>query len=212
MLPQYLLPVRSLPTTITGKIDRQKLSRAVSQLTVVELQRWTGAPLVQSRLPSTRAEQMVHDMTSELLGLGNISMMDNFFSLAGDSVAAMKLVAMARRRGATLTVADVFNHPVLAELATVIRIDRRVVPKIIQPFELLLSGTKTAADVIREVADQSQVDPSQVVDAYPCTPLQEGLCALSVRDPRAYKARVVYKLKLTSRSVKSERPGRELWN
>jgi amino acid adenylation domain-containing protein len=195
MLPQYLLPVRSLPTTITGKMDRQKLSWAASQLTVVELQRWTGAPLVQSRLPSTKAEQMVHDMTSELLGLGDISMMDNFFSLAGDSVAAMKLVGMARRRGATLTVADVFNHPVLAELATVIQIDRRVDPNIIQPFGLLPSGTKTAVDVIREVTNQCQTDPSQVIDAYPCTPLQEGLCALSVRDPRAYKARVVCELK-----------------
>lgn len=40
-------------------------------------------------------------------------------SRGGDSIKAMKLVAMARTAGKKLTVADVFRHSTLADIATI---------------------------------------------------------------------------------------------
>ncbi len=48
--------------------------------------------------------------------------MSDFFSLGGSSLRAMRLVNAARRAGFELTVADIFNTPVLLDLAAVMRL------------------------------------------------------------------------------------------
>lgn len=194
MVPQYLLPVIDLPTTITGKIDRQRLGSVANQWTIEDLHRWAGSHRVEHRLPTTPSEELLYTMVSQLLGVPKCSMLDSFFELGGDSVAAMKLVGMLRRKGATITVAAVFDNPVLVDLADAMRLEPQLAVESATPFALLQSSSKPAADVMREVVEQSHLDHSQVIDAYPCTPLQEGLCALSVRDSRAYKVRVVCEL------------------
>ncbi|KAL3477784.1 hypothetical protein BJX99DRAFT_257156 [Aspergillus californicus] len=194
MVPQYLLPVVNLPTTITRKIDRRILSSVASQWTIEDLHRWTGSQRAEHRLPTTQREELLHTTVCQLLSVARCSMLDSFFSLGGDSVAAMKLVGMVRRKGATLTVAAVFKNPVLTDLANVMTLEPQRTVESATPFALLQSSSTSAADVVREVVEQSHLTPSQVLDAYPCTPLQEGLCALSVRDSRAYKVRVVCEL------------------
>ncbi|BCS23699.1 non-ribosomal peptide synthetase [Aspergillus puulaauensis] len=49
-------------------------------------------------------------------------------------------------------------------------------------------------NVLNNVAKQCNTSPDQVQDVYPCTPLQQGLIALSVTTPGAYMAQHVYKL------------------
>jgi aryl carrier-like protein len=41
---------------------------------------------------------------------------DNFFQCGGDSIEAMRLVALARYEDLTFSVRDVFQHPVLFDL------------------------------------------------------------------------------------------------
>ncbi|KAF9884280.1 hypothetical protein FE257_001910 [Aspergillus nanangensis] len=202
MVPQYLLPVTAVPTTITGKVDRQKLAQAGSQLTMDDIQRIAGARQAEHRAPSTENERLVSEMVCEVLSRSSVGMQDNFFDLAGDSVAAMKMTGLARRRGVALTVADIFNRPVLADLtARLVQVEGKKkkskatngTKMMEEPFALLLQGGD-ASQLLQEVAQQTQLHPSRIVDAYPCTPLQEGLCALSAQDPTAYKARVVCQL------------------
>lgn len=194
MVPQYLLPVAALPTTVSGKIDRQRLAQVAKQLTVDELQLLAGFKRLKHRDPATDTERLVCDMVSKVLaGVSAPSMADNFFELGGDSVRAMKLTGLARRHGFKLTVGDVFGRPVLADLAAGLVKTVQVTSQIQQPFALI--DGLGAADIKAQVAQQCGLDASQVLDAYPCTPLQEGLCALSARDPTAYKARVVCECK-----------------
>ncbi|KAL3480508.1 hypothetical protein BJX99DRAFT_244256 [Aspergillus californicus] len=194
MVPQYLLPVAALPTTVSGKIDRQRLAQVAKQLTVDELQLLAGFKRLKHRHPATDAERLVCDMVSKVLaGVSAPSMDDNFFELGGDSVRAMKLTGLARRHGFKLTVGDVFGRPVLADLAAGLVKTVQVTSQTPQLFALI-DGVG-AADIKAQVAQQCGLDASQVLDAYPCTPLQEGLCALSARDPTAYKARVVCECK-----------------
>lgn len=49
-------------------------------------------------------------------------------------------------------------------------------------------------NILNNVAKQCNTSPDQVQDVYPCTPLQQGLIALSVTTPGAYMAQHVYKL------------------
>ncbi|OJJ07311.1 hypothetical protein ASPVEDRAFT_76237 [Aspergillus versicolor CBS 583.65] len=194
MVPRYLLPVAALPTTVSGKIDRQRLAQVAKQLTVDELQLLAGFKRLKHRDPTTDTGRLVCDMVSKVLaGVSAQSMANNFFELGGDSVSAMKLTGLARRHGFKLTVGDVFRRPMLADLAAGLVKTVQVTSQIQQPFALI--DGLGAADIKAQVAQQCGLDASQVLDAYPCTPLQEGLCALSARDTTAYKARVVCECK-----------------
>jgi len=53
----------------------------------------------------------------EVLGLGEIGIHDNFFSLGGDSIKAIQVVARLRARGYQVRVPLLFQHMTIAELA-----------------------------------------------------------------------------------------------
>ncbi|KAL3470059.1 hypothetical protein BJX99DRAFT_264600 [Aspergillus californicus] len=191
MIPQFLLPMVALPTTASGKIDRRRIGTLLDQLTIQELKLAAGMH-VENRLPANEDERLVQKLTCEILGITSASMEDNFFHLAGDSVSAMKLAGLARHHNFKLTVKDIFEAPVLTDLAT------RLVPMtestvLRDPFGLLHNAVRS--DIITEAADQAQLNCGQITDAYPSSPLQEGLCALSMKDPSSYKARVVCRLR-----------------
>ncbi|KIA75688.1 nonribosomal peptide synthase [Aspergillus ustus] len=189
MIPQHLIPVAAVPTTYTGKVDRRKLGALLNKISPSYLSQLAGQRS-EYQQPANEREQLIHDMTCSILGLKSASMQDNFFNISGDSVAAMKMVRLASSNKVSLTVAKIFKYPVLKDMAA--QIGQRNDEPAANPvgrFGLLLNATPT--DVMREVAEQTHLDVAQVLNAYPCTPLQEGLCALSVRDQRAYKARIV---------------------
>jgi aryl carrier-like protein len=67
---------------------------------------------------NTEAERTLQRLWARVLNIeaGSIGLDDSFFRLGGDSIAAMKLVAEARKEGLQLAVADVFRQPRLERL------------------------------------------------------------------------------------------------
>ncbi|KAL4744529.1 hypothetical protein BDW72DRAFT_199502 [Aspergillus terricola var. indicus] len=63
-------------------------------------------------------------------------------------------------------------------------------------------------NVLTNIAKQCKTTPAQVQDVYPCTPLQQGLIALSLTSPGAYMAQHVFRLQP---SVDQERL-KQAWN
>lgn len=185
-LPSYSIPtvwytINQLPLSLSGKTDRKKLRAAGSAYTKFDLANGDVRP--KERLaPRTEAEKTLASLCAQVLGLreSQISVDDNFFRLGGDSIMAMKLVGVTRKAGHVISVALIFQHPRLADLASVMRSINHGSDEDaedIAPFSLLPEADST---VLREqVAQICNVDPEAVVDAYPCTPLQEGLLALS---------------------------------
>lgn len=51
----------------------------------------------------------------------SITREDNFLAIGGNSIKVIQLVAAARDQELQLIVADIFGHPVLSELAAVVR-------------------------------------------------------------------------------------------
>ncbi|WP_116115615.1 non-ribosomal peptide synthetase [Austwickia chelonae] len=108
-LPDYMLPtvitvVDALPMTLNGKIDRARLPEPAVQ---------TAA----GRRPDTPAEQAVCAAVDILLGTTGSGPDDGFFTLGGDSISSVRLVAAVRSAGYETTVAEVFATDTLGALA-----------------------------------------------------------------------------------------------
>jgi amino acid adenylation domain-containing protein len=125
-LPSYMIPTvvfatRELPMSSTGKMDRKLLREVAGSYTVQQLaeaQQTNGGP---KRQPKSTVEKQMQTIWSEVLGVAPdaIGLDDSFIRLGGDSIAAMKVVAEARKFGIELGVGDVFSHPRLHSMAKI---------------------------------------------------------------------------------------------
>jgi len=122
--------------------------------------------------------------------------------MGGDSLRAMRLVAAAREEGVVLNVPDIMLNPTLSAMAA------NAVPlseegsNEVPPFSLI-EETWDVEEAKLEAAQLCNVDVGTIEDIYPCTPLQEGLMALSAKFNDAYVAQRVATLPLdTARRLK----------
>jgi hypothetical protein len=114
-LPEYMVPSafhwqRNLPLTNNGKIDRKALTALGGGLDPAEQDR---------DRPSTATEQWLAAAWTEVLGIpkDQIGRRDHFFELGGTSLSALKL---AITLGRAVSFKDLINHPILADLATLV--------------------------------------------------------------------------------------------
>ncbi|MGC4813674.1 Pls/PosA family non-ribosomal peptide synthetase [Micromonospora sp. DT228] len=110
-LPAALVPllavVDELPTRTSGKVDRAALPwpLATGQDTAGEL---------------TATEEWLAGGWAEILGVRPTEADADFFSHGGGSLNAAQLVAWIRRRHPRVSVADIYLHPKLSRLATML--------------------------------------------------------------------------------------------
>ncbi|RAL15192.1 amino acid adenylation [Aspergillus homomorphus CBS 101889] len=180
MVPAVFLPLRALPLTGTSKTDRRRLRELAGALTQREQERFQLG-LARRRPPATDMEKAVQRYFSAVLHIPGeeIGADDHFFRRGGSSLSAMELVAAARRDKHRITVKEIFDHPRLWEIASILQSGSDWTDSVPQPFSLL--GPIDVQHVIRVSAAQCSVDPDAIEDIYPCTPLQEGLMALSMQ-------------------------------
>ncbi|HEV7897843.1 MAG TPA: amino acid adenylation domain-containing protein [Planosporangium sp.] len=112
LVPTAFMPVRRLPRTANGKLDRPALPDPVEAA-----DGHGGEP------PRTATEQALAHLWLELLDVATVRREDDFFDLGGHSLAAMRLVGrVGDRLGVDLPVRVVFESPRLVDLAD--QIDR----------------------------------------------------------------------------------------
>ncbi|KAA8900647.1 hypothetical protein FN846DRAFT_988776, partial [Sphaerosporella brunnea] len=198
MVPGILLPVSSIPRTTSGKTDRRALKDLFSQLSEAPLstyrRRHDGTA---KQLPSTTAEKLVCEIWAQILHLeaSEIGLHDNFFVLGGDSISAIQLVSAFRKKGLNLAVSDIHRSNDLGDMAASLNLDSSSPPSnTIEIPEFSLVNTQSVSDLVGVVSSQCHVAPEAVQDIYPCSPLQEGMVALSTRETGAYLSQKVYRL------------------
>jgi aryl carrier-like protein len=120
MIPTIYMPLQVIPRMATGKIDRSKLHALGSSLTAEGLASLSISN-GERRAPRSDVEGLLQGLWADVLKLelDSISREDSFFRLGGDSIGAMQLVGMARQKGVSLTVRDIFQNPILGNLAAV---------------------------------------------------------------------------------------------
>lgn len=195
MIPSAYMLLESIPMTASGKTDRRKLRAMAEKLTRVELMAH-GPTQATRRGPTTPKEIQLQGLWSTVLGIPRemISSEDSFLRIGGDSIGAMKLAGLARDAGLSMTVTDIFRHPCLSDLAKTIRNSFGNEHEAVLPFSLL-SSKRDALEWQAQVAQLCDVSASLVEDAFPCTPLQEGLLALTLRRSGDYVAQNIFELK-----------------
>ena len=109
-LPAAMVPrlarVEELPTKTSGKIDRDALP-------------WPLATLEPGRRPTglEGTAAWLAELWAEILGAVVSGPDDDFFDLGGGSLTAAQLVSGLRARFPEVTVADIYEHPAIGDLA-----------------------------------------------------------------------------------------------
>jgi len=114
-LPAYMVPsachqLDALPRTANGKTDRRMLAALAPDVRAVP------APRVA---PRTETERRIAELWAGLLGISRdrIGPRDDFFALGGTSLLAVSLAIALER---AVSIRDIREHPVLADLAAMI--------------------------------------------------------------------------------------------
>ncbi|KAK9855737.1 hypothetical protein MYU51_002451 [Penicillium brevicompactum] len=196
MQPSLYIPTNWMPTTSAQKLDRKLLRDAVSALSDAKLKSYSLRE-DSRRLPHTVLEKKVQEQWHRILNvpMEGIRADDNFFRIGGDSLSAMKMAATSPENF-PVTVVDIFQHPVLSDLAAALaakapKDDQAIVS--LQPFELL-NSTPDISEFLSDISSQYSLPKDAIEDVFPASPLQEGMIAISMINPKAYMLRKVFKM------------------
>lgn len=112
-LPEYMVPTAfvfldRLPLTLNGKIDRAALPAP----------EYHGERV--STAPRNNVEKILVQIWSDILGVGQVGVHDNFFDLGGDSILGIQIIARASQAGLKLMPRQLFQHQTVAALAAVV--------------------------------------------------------------------------------------------
>ncbi|MCJ1285740.1 hypothetical protein MMC26_005081 [Xylographa opegraphella] len=187
MVPSVFIPISSIPLTTSGKTNRRKLQQLVAGRSLDQIAAFRN-PKTDHTEPSTSMERRLYDLWKVLLKISDMGIEDNFFELGGDSITAMRLVASARKVGLSLTVDEIFKHPVLSEMALVTSETTSQHPWEIAPFSLLGDHKKS---LLSEAMSQCKVSKDRIEDIYHVNPQQEYWICAGI-NTNEHQAQIVY--------------------
>ncbi len=109
MVPSSLVVLKDIPMTANGKLDRIALS---------QLQGVRVSAQEESVAPHSSLQQDIAQVYSQLLGVPEIGIHDNFFDLGGNSILAIRVMARLRKSiGIDVSIISLFEYPTIAKLA-----------------------------------------------------------------------------------------------
>ncbi|OGE47196.1 hypothetical protein PENARI_c056G11661 [Penicillium arizonense] len=186
MVPSFIMNITCIPRSPTGKADRRSLREAIGKLSVAQLREYCGQP--PKIFPTSEKEQTLQQLWADVLLLPpeNIGCCDSWTSLGGDSLSAMKLVSYARERGFRLSVLDIFRHPTVAELASLVRRTTDSQPDGADHCRQAKSDMTILERMRQVAAEQCSVGQEMVEDIYPCTEAQMWLIRMASQSSANY--------------------------
>ncbi|KAJ3255158.1 hypothetical protein HDU77_003781 [Chytriomyces hyalinus] len=189
-VPSRWIPINLIPLTKNGKVDKEKLQElfALSERSTVA----ENSKQVQF---SSETESLLATVWSEVLRLdvNSISPQDSFLKIGGDSIGAILLSANLRKRGYKISVAQIFQTPVLTEMALKLEAESLQVQKYI-PFSCPGFSEETMKRTLEPDLIELGTSWSSVEDIYPTSPMQDGLLAITLQIRDQYVAQYIYSL------------------
>ncbi|MCP4219118.1 MAG: amino acid adenylation domain-containing protein, partial [bacterium] len=106
MIPSYFMRLEKFPETATGKVDRKALPDPV-----------VGAISETYIAPRTAVEKQLSEVWQEVLGVEQVGIEDDFFSMGGDSIKSIQIVSKLQKKKLKLEVSRMFAHKTIRELS-----------------------------------------------------------------------------------------------
>ncbi|WP_328369807.1 non-ribosomal peptide synthase/polyketide synthase [Streptomyces sp. NBC_00445] len=193
MVPAAFVTLDTLPLTPNGKLDRRALPAPDFEAETTDT------------LPRTPREELLCGLFADVLNLRRVGVDDDFFTLGGDSIVAMQLVARARAAGLVVSPRDVFRHKTAAGLAAAAR-------------ELDGDGEAASSDAsLLKLSDEERAEVAGfgAAEVLPLSPLQAGLLFHAAFDsgdagPDVYTVQVAYDIDGPLDAVRLRRAGQAL--
>jgi len=112
-LPDYMVPavyitLDKIPLTTHGKLDRKKLPSPNEQTN----QARSANKYIK---PSSKKEQILAKIWSDLLNVERVGIRDSFFDLGGDSILSIRMISHAAEEGIELSPRDIYRYQTIEE-------------------------------------------------------------------------------------------------
>ncbi|KAH6703127.1 hypothetical protein BKA61DRAFT_740198 [Leptodontidium sp. MPI-SDFR-AT-0119] len=192
MIPSMYIMVQQLPLTITGKIDRVSLNRLVENMDIDTFESISSLG-ISPEPPKTQMEECLQQLWSDVLDLPSekIGRNQSFLSLGGDSILAMLVGARCNDRNLSLSVQDILKYGTIAELAkrtTTKAKDHNRGLTVREQYDPL---HKSIMEKLHQVGVPKSID---VEDAYPTSPMQQGMLLSKARLSGDYNTSTIYEV------------------
>ncbi|KNC99503.1 amino acid adenylation domain-containing protein [Spizellomyces punctatus DAOM BR117] len=199
-LPPYMIPnafvfIDSVPRNLSGKTDRKRLAKLFSEL---DLDAIRDTPL--STLQSAEDEQVweknatlstLREVVCKMskTPLTGVTLKTSIFSLGIDSLGAIILCSKLRERNMHISVTQLLQSPTMEEIGRILDSPndkaRESLTKLKQQrLALREDFLSNISGLSASLSHLLKVPTSSIEDCYPCTPLQEGLLAETLKDPK----------------------------
>lgn len=139
MIPQYIINIDVIPLTSNGKIDRKSLPNPFGEK--CEEKKYIG--------PRNETEEKVQKVWQHILGIPQISVIDNYFMIGGDSVKAMQII-LQLSKDYQISINDIFAFQTIREISN------KIVPKqnIIQQWKEQIEGYLTKKNTVNKEEEE----------------------------------------------------------
>jgi hypothetical protein len=144
MVPSTFMVMSSLPLTPNGKVDRKALP-APTQRAV--------AAKKESIAPRNDAERKLAGIWTEVLGVTEVNVDDDFFELGGDSLLSFRITNRANQAGLALTPRHFFQYRTIGAIVQALGPTNAAQEK---PTEARSTITRVARDQFRRPAPVKQ--------------------------------------------------------
>ncbi|MDO4805970.1 MAG: non-ribosomal peptide synthetase [Coriobacteriales bacterium] len=157
MIPSVYVHLRAMPVTERGKIDYSCLPIPTS----VQVQ--------DNTLPANETEQTICEAFAEVFGVASVGAEASFFELGGNSLRGITLLAALLKRGQSVSMKELLDHPTPRTLASLLHARQKTTEEDAQATDAAQEAIELP-DELRELMASEAVEAilpaSNVTSAY----------------------------------------------
>lgn len=195
LLPDYMVPahfvqIDKIPLTPNGKLDKQALPNPYE----------AGLTHEENYVaPTSELEQTIASIWEEQLNRPKIGIKDNFFTIGGDSLKAIRVTSQINKKiDSSLRISDIFSFP--------------TIEKLVANWNSINEGNDDDRAVGLEKINQIKIFieennfdelPEKYADIYPLTTIEKGMIFSSMLRPEepVYYDQFCYNLEIKNKAV-----------
>jgi tyrocidine synthetase-3 len=115
MIPAFFIELNEMPLTPNGKIDRKALPQP------------TGASIQRSAYvaPTNELEETLAEIWEDVLGIEQVGIQDNYYTLGGDSIKALHMLYRLQAKEIPVQMSDLLQYTSIKELTSYLQSKNR---------------------------------------------------------------------------------------